>query len=375
MDELEISQRPQIQRFSTPPYCFTHHKKVENNVWESADGVYRYQQFSFGGINDLAIGRGSKVLASQMQGSIVIKGWTGTGLGLTLSSSMVTQPQPQVFNGDTLQPDGIDVIFGTANRDEINGLAYNDALDGSAGDDEIDGGAGDDLIAGGSGSDKIKGGAGNDYIFGAGSVTAPARAGSSDQWPAVGHPLPSDAIIVTQGKTWGVYTVPGQSGGTTMTIYGINAGQDTAPDIIDAGDGDDHVYGSRGADYIEGGLGIDEIFGGGGGDIIEGGDDRDYIWGDGQISVNSYSYTVEVDHGAINDLVISRESKAGCCNSRFGRVKSSSKLTPFYVGRGPIRFANCSKRLQYTLNGYFERRFCHSSKRALTNIHVEARSS
>ena len=38
-------------------------KKIGENVWESIDGVYRYQLFSRGGGNDLVIGRGSKALA------------------------------------------------------------------------------------------------------------------------------------------------------------------------------------------------------------------------------------------------------------------------------------------------------------------------
>ena len=35
-------------------------KKVDDNVWESADGIYRYQLFSHGATNDLVIGQGSK---------------------------------------------------------------------------------------------------------------------------------------------------------------------------------------------------------------------------------------------------------------------------------------------------------------------------
>ena len=44
-------------------------KKIGENVWESTDGVYRYQLFSRGGGNDLVIGRGSKATTGQMQGS------------------------------------------------------------------------------------------------------------------------------------------------------------------------------------------------------------------------------------------------------------------------------------------------------------------
>ena len=132
-------------------------------------------------------------------------------------------------------------------------IGGNDALAGSASKDEIFGDDGDDLIGGGAGSDNITGGAGNDYIFSSGSVTAPQRSGPNDTWPALGQPaVPANATIITQGKTWGVYTVPGQTGGAAMTIVGISAAsQDAAPDIIDAGDGDDHVYGGRGADYIK----------------------------------------------------------------------------------------------------------------------------
>ena len=65
----------------------------------------------------------------------------------------------------------------------------------------------------------------------------------------------------------------------------------------------------------------------------------------------------------------------GLATWRLLNIKTNSKLKPFHSGRGPIRLANCSKRLQYTLNGYFEGRFCHSSKRALTYTRVKASSS
>lgn len=53
-----------------------------------------------------------------------------------------------------------------------------------------------------------------------------------------------------------------------------------AGDVVDAGGGDDTVYGSLGGDTIYGGSGNDSLFGGESNDVVDGGTDNDTIWGD-----------------------------------------------------------------------------------------------
>ena len=161
-------------------------KKVDDNVWESIDGIYRYQLFRHGAVNDLTIGRGSKAEPNQMQGSIVIKGWTGTGFGLTLDTAApVVPPGLKSYNGDqrgalvgiapnqyydwgattwdeatgtltngVAEVNFADVIYASAVASDntvIHGNGGNDALAGSASKDEIFGDEGNDLIGGGAG--------------------------------------------------------------------------------------------------------------------------------------------------------------------------------------------------------------------------------
>ena len=96
---------------------------------------------------------------------------------------------------------------------------------------------GDDLIGGGAGSDNIKGGDGNDFIVGAESLSVLQRSKPTDSWT-----LPAGATLLSQGNTWGTYTQDG-----TVFWYRPNpVVVDDAPDVIDAGAGDDWVFGGRG---------------------------------------------------------------------------------------------------------------------------------
>jgi Ca2+-binding RTX toxin-like protein len=206
-------------------------------------------------------------------------------------------PATNTITGDQAQPDHFDVLYGSAAGDDITGLDGNDALNGGAGTDLISGGIGDDLIGGGAGSDVIAGGTGNDWIFSALDLTAPARTGPSDVWPPIGQPLPPTATIIIQGKTWGVY-YDIVNGKPVTYVNGVAVSTpDIAADVIDGGDGDDHVVAGMGEDYVEGGLGDDKIYGGGGEDLLKGGDGIDYLWGDGVVSGGSYLAVAAEIHG------------------------------------------------------------------------------
>ncbi len=246
---------------------------LADNVWESVDRHYRYTLMG----GNLIIGRGTDASASTMNGSITVKGWSASpSLGITLDNTALTNPaainiytgeqraqligieiDTNILPGDPLyntykwgatswaadgtltggvaQANFADVITGSALADKIFGLGGNDALDGGAGNDEIDGGVGDDLIGGGAGSDNIKGGDGNDFIVGAESLSVLQRSKPTDSWT-----LPAGATLLSQGNTWGTYTQDG-----TVFWYRPNpVVVDDAPDVIDAGAGDDWVDGS-----------------------------------------------------------------------------------------------------------------------------------
>lgn len=292
-------------------------QKLDDNVWESQDGNYRYTLMG----GNLIIGRGSEAVEhGAMNGSITVQGWTAAkSLGITLDPTLIVKPVNLTRNGDQVAPldadgnydwsatswaangaliggakqaDFNDVITGASLDDKLNGYGGNDALDGGAGNDQIDGGDGNDLIGGGAGSDNIVGGDGNDYILSATNLSAAQRSKPTDDWVA-----PQGATIFLEGSTWGVYSLNQKtyiSGGGTLTM-------DDAPDVIDAGDGDDSVIGGRGDDYIMGGLGNDGINGGGGNDVIEGGDGIDVISGDGNTQSGLYDSVAANLHG--NDFI------------------------------------------------------------------------
>ncbi|MDO9197345.1 putative Ig domain-containing protein [Rhodoferax sp.] len=304
-------------------------KLLSDNVWESVGSVYRYTLMG----GNLIIGRGSNA-GTTMNGTITVQGWTATvSLGIILDNAPVLNPVTGAlfFNGDQrakligsetqlgVTPDKpafgtyawsetawandgtltngiselnfedvIDASAAGANGSVMHGYGGNDALSGSTGRDDIFGDEGDDLIGGGAGSDNIRGGAGNDWIYSATGLSAPQRSTATDDWVA-----PVGATVIIEGSTWGVYA----SGGYVYSTGAGSLAQDDAPDVIDAGEGDDHVIAGRGDDFIDGGLGIDSITGGGGNDIIDGGDDNDYLDGDGSTTPGLYNSIAAAIHG------------------------------------------------------------------------------
>jgi hypothetical protein len=182
-------------------------------------------------------------------------------------SGAVAPPAATVITGADGYSDG---LTGTAGADRILGLSGNDALDGSAGDDVLEGGLGDDLLAGGAGSDLIYGGAGRDMILSATGLNLPGRLGSNGEWAAPA----SAGAIWTQGRLWGIYASSDANGPTYIIDGGGSLGQDSAGDIVFAGDDDDRVIGGLGDDYIDGGQGNDSLTGHGGNDVIDGGAGR-----------------------------------------------------------------------------------------------------
>lgn len=186
-----------------------------------------------------------------------------------------------------------DVIFGTANDDEISGLDGGDAIDGMAGDDVILGGDGIDLLAGGGGSDTIRGGAGDDYIFANNHLTISQREKPDERWK-----LPDfGKKPIHAGPNWGIFL----DRGNYLNISGISdcfdepisavGGMSYGGDFLYGDEGNDFIVGGNLNDYIEGDSvalgstqeGDDVVFGMGGNDYIVGGKGKDILYGDGLV--------------------------------------------------------------------------------------------
>lgn len=77
--------------------------------------------------------------------------------------------------------------------------------------------------------------------------------------------------------------VDGTSGNDTIDNAYVDGDGDRLSNdgsVVDAGGGDDYVYGGWGNDTIDGGDGDDRLFGGDGDDSLSGGDGNDTLWGD-----------------------------------------------------------------------------------------------
>src|SRR3569623_263078 len=257
------------------------------NVWKNAAQGITYTLKRSGA---------NQVLIISKDGSadgIRVHGWQSGQLGLNMAGSVAPPATSTLTGADSYS----DALTGSGGSDRILGLSGNDALDGSAGDDVIEGGLGDDLIGGNSGSDLIYGGAGRAMILSAAGLNLPGHLGSNGEWAA---PAGAGAIW-TQGRLWGIYASSDANGPTYIIDGGGPLGQDTAGDIVFAGDDEDRVVGGLGDDYIDGGLGNDNLTGHGGNDVMDGGDGEDYLQGDGVILPGYYTSVAEIQHG--NDVL------------------------------------------------------------------------
>lgn len=159
---------------------------------------------------------------------------------------------------------GNDRLYGGTGADYMFGGAGNDSLFGEDGDDYLGGEDGDDLLEGGTGSNTLSGGAGADTL------------GPSDETSSYyGY---GDILDAGEGDDT-IYGTPGDDiidgGAGNDTIYGLGGN-----DQLFGGDGDDIFYGGDGEDYLYGGNGSDTLYGGAGNDSLFGDDGDDYLCGE-----------------------------------------------------------------------------------------------
>ena len=249
---------------------------------------------------------------------------------------------------------GDDALDGGQDDDTIVGGSGDDSISGGSGIDVLDGGPGNDRIFADSGADVIDAGAGDDAIVVDG--TAPTRVICGPGHDTVYITVPpnqegdygSATSKASQGKrasdcerlfatdavidpNVGIrYLAPdggGTRAGTTRddvllgglgpdelrggrgndVLWGLRqAGQTSSePDVLDAGPGDDTIYGASSFQRISGGSGDDRIQAGIGSGTISGGSGADTIRmrGDGR-------GTYKINGGSGNDTVYARGGKS-----------------------------------------------------------------
>ncbi len=178
---------------------------------------------------------------------------------------------------------GNDRIFGERGDDKLYGDEDNDHIQGGDGNDAIAGGTENDTLLGQDGNDIVIGGAGKDLIDAGGAGTiADSATNVLDGGDDDDHIIGSDT-----GTSLGDVITGGKGNDLIEALGG--------PDIVDAGLGNDTVYagaggdsilgnegndclsGEAGGDTIRGQIGDDRIDGGTGTDSLSGGDGNDYI--------------------------------------------------------------------------------------------------
>ncbi len=265
--------------------------------------VLRTAETGVGGADTLA-GRGGNDILLGGKGGDTINGDAGNDLvfgdfgwvGALSSSTFVNTAQlplsmavhPFAFvSVDTRDLNGgNDTLYGDAGSDIILGQQGSDIISGGTGDDDIIGGHN---VAGGLDSgDFVDGGAGNDVIVGDNAEVL--RTGSTlsslirvlvggrlylldpaTQTWYTGNSITGDPQLDPTGVEVRTITILDHANNTAAGLYGN--------DVIDAGAGDDRVFGQLGNDILKGGDGADYVEGNGGNDTIFGGLGQDDLIG------------------------------------------------------------------------------------------------
>ena len=211
-----------------------------------------------------------------------------------------SEGNPRLTLGDT----GAVSLWGLGGNDFMSGEQYDDYLDGGDGDDLIWGGAGNDIIVTNLAAthatyqeDPVQPG----YVRGADTEFTyfGGQANYSGRWWVEKS---EDGLHLKIPRAY----VKNPEGGHTYWSEGEND-----RDTVDAGEGDDYVWGGRGADYLMGGAGEDHLAGLGGADVILGGEGKDLIFGDDWSAMRLAAvYDHDRDFGYLRSLPLDEALKS-----------------------------------------------------------------
>lgn len=163
---------------------------------------------------------------------------------------------------------GDDVLHGDGNANVLSGLGGNDAIHGYGGDDTLIGGAGADSLLGGDGNDTVYADADDTWFSGDAGIDTLIYQGTDDRQYAM-----------DQGAFENM-----QAGAGNNTVWGT-----AANNVIDGQAGNDVIHGYGGDDTLIGGAGTDSLLGGDGNDTVYA--DADDTWFSGDAGIDTLIYT------------------------------------------------------------------------------------
>jgi Ca2+-binding RTX toxin-like protein len=206
-------------------------------------------------------------------------------------------PNPNLglyINGTDLN----DTLYGTAYADAIHGLFGNDFLFGGGGDDLLFGEQGNDSLSGGSGNDRLDGGDGNDFLVGGSGADALI---GGDGFDTVSYASSNAGVSIHLLATVGSFgDAEGDTYSSIEKIVGSSFRDSLRADdsgiAIDAGSGNDELWGGAGLDVLNGGAGDDWIMGRRGLDVLTGGGGSDtfiFNWDDGPDLITDFQSGID----------------------------------------------------------------------------------
>jgi Ca2+-binding RTX toxin-like protein len=228
--------------------------------------------------------------------------------------------------------DGNNTVTTTTDKDNISTGIGNDTINAGGGDDNINAGNGDNNIAGGAGNDTIVAGTGNDTVNGGdgddsinvGTGANVIDGGAGYEFWAISDTTNSTVTIDYQTVGSGTITGGANSGSTFKNIEGLNITTGSGNDIVNvsaarsavvnAGNGNNTITSTMGADNINAGIGDDNISSGAGDDNINAGTGVDTIdggLGNDFLTINEFAAASTISYQSISNGTVSGGSNNG----------------------------------------------------------------
>jgi Ca2+-binding RTX toxin-like protein len=201
---------------------------------------------------------------------------------------------------------GNDLVYGGTGDDSISGQNGNDTMYGEDGNDSIGGNSGDDKIYCGEGNDQIYSSAGIDYMDGGNGIDLLGFHQEFNQGIVVDLSLSVNQI---QNDGYGNTETALNFENLYATGYSDIIRMNDENNLVNAGSGNDTIYGLAGNDTLNGGTGNDIIYGGDGNDQLTGGTGVTYFDGGNGIDTlilevfSGISYGYNVDLSAATNQV------------------------------------------------------------------------
>ncbi|WP_150526695.1 putative Ig domain-containing protein [Roseibium sediminis] len=187
---------------------------------------------------------------------------------------------------------GDDVLHGDGNANILSGLGGNDVIHGYGGDDTLIGGAGADSLLGGDGNDTVYADADDAWFSGDAGIDTLIYQGTDDRQYAM-----------DQGAFENM-----EAGGGNNTVWGT-----AANNVINGQAGNDVIHGYGGNDTLIGGAGADSLLGGDGNDTVYA--DADDVWFSGDAGVDTLIYQGTDDRQYAMDQGAFENMQAGAGNN------------------------------------------------------------